>query len=102
MISLGSPCSWPVRPPISSLARRSRWTVDIRLCSESIFAGRAREGHMIGRKSAFALVLAAALTMGCADKSIKQMTTRPNPPDGGAADERRVVLFRVVVDVGDE
>jgi hypothetical protein len=57
---------------------------------------------MTGRKTAFALMLAAALAMGCADQSMKQMTTRPKPADGGAAAERRVVLFRAVVDVGDE
>src|SRR5262250_3398047 len=57
---------------------------------------------MIDRTLRFALALLVLLAMGCADKSIKQMTTRPKPPDGGAADERRVVLFRVVVDVGEE
>lgn len=46
-------------------------------------------------------MLVAALAIGCADQSIKQMTTRPNPTEGGG-DERRVVLFRVAVDVGDE
>ena len=56
---------------------------------------------MIGRKTGFTFALVAALAMGCADQSIKQMTTRPKPVEGGA-DERRVVLFRVVVDVGDE
>ena len=46
-------------------------------------------------------VFVAVLAMGCADQSIKQMTTRPKLAERGA-DERRVVLFRVVVDVGDE
>jgi len=57
---------------------------------------------MIGLRTALTVVLAAMVTMGCADKGIKQMTTRPKPPDGGSGDERRVVLFRAVIDVGEE
>ena len=57
---------------------------------------------MLRLRTRSALVFVAVLAMGCADQSIKQMTTRPKPAEGGAADERRVVLFRVVVDVGDE
>ena len=56
---------------------------------------------MIGQKTALTFVLVAALAMGCADQSIKQMTTRPKPAEG-AAEQRRVVLFRAVVDVGEE
>ncbi|HTS54038.1 MAG TPA: hypothetical protein VMH26_12255 [Burkholderiales bacterium] len=51
-----------------------------------------------------ALALIAALAAGCADQNIKQMTTRPKPGAGeaGSAAERRVVLFRAEVNVGDE
>ena len=59
---------------------------------------------MINQRTALALALIAALSAGCADPSAKQMTTRPQPgtSEGGAAAERRVVLFRAVVDVGGE
>ena len=59
---------------------------------------------MISQRTALALALVAALSAGCADQGAKQMTTRPKPgtSEGGDAAERRVVLFRAVVDVGGE
>lgn len=56
--------------------------------------------RMISRKTGFALVLVAALSAGCADQGAVQMTTKPTPAtgEGGRAGERRIVLFRAVVD----
>jgi len=50
----------------------------------------------------FALV--AILSAGCADQDIKQMTTRPRPGtgEGAGAPERKVVLFRVELNVDGE
>jgi hypothetical protein len=47
------------------------------------------------------LALVAVLSAGCADSGVKQMVTRPKPiaSDGANSAERRVVLFRAVVDI---
>ena len=47
------------------------------------------------------LVLVVAWSAGCADAGIKQMVAKPRPlaSDGTNSAERRVVLFRAVVDI---
>jgi hypothetical protein len=52
-------------------------------------------------RTGLVLALAALLSAGCAEQNIKQMVARPKPDtgEGGVAAERRVVLFRVAVDV---
>lgn len=52
-------------------------------------------------RTGLVLALVAVLSAGCADQGSKQMVTRPKPDtgEGGGAAERRVVLFRVAVDV---
>jgi hypothetical protein len=59
---------------------------------------------MISQRTGLALALVAALSAGCADQGAKQMATRPKPgaSEAGGAGERRVVLFRAVVDVAGE
>jgi len=56
---------------------------------------------MSSPRTGLALVLMAALSAGCADRGAVQMTTRPTPgaSQGAGAGERKVVLFRAVVDV---
>jgi len=59
---------------------------------------------MDSERTCLILALAAILLVGCSDQGIKQMTTRPaagtNQAGGGA--ERRVALFRVIIDVDGE
>ena len=59
---------------------------------------------MIRGSASLVLALVAALSTGCADQNVKQMVTRPKPDatEAGGAAERRVVLFRAVVDVDGE
>ena len=47
------------------------------------------------------LLLIATLSSGCADQDLKQMVVKPKPDAtaAGGAPERKVVLFRAVVDV---
>jgi hypothetical protein len=51
-----------------------------------------------------ALALVAVLSGGCADQGVKQMTTKPKAgaSEAGAAPERRVALFRVIIEVDGE
>jgi len=53
---------------------------------------------------ALALALVAVLSGGCADHGVKQMTTKPKlgTTEGAGGLERRVVLFRVELDVDGE
>jgi hypothetical protein len=52
-------------------------------------------------RTGLVLAFVGVLSAGCADQNIKQMVTRPKPGPGeaGGAAERKVVLFRVTVDV---
>ena len=56
---------------------------------------------MMRQSTRLILVLLAALSSGCADQNVKQMVAKPKPDAtaAGGAPERRVVLFRAVVDV---
>jgi len=56
---------------------------------------------MIRRGDALILVLLAAVSSGCVDQNVKQMVVRPKPDvtAAGGVLERKVVLFRAVVDV---
>jgi hypothetical protein len=56
---------------------------------------------MIRRSAGLILVLLAAVSSGCADQNVKQMVVKPKPDAtaAGGAPERKVVLFRAVVDV---
>jgi len=56
---------------------------------------------MIRRSAGLILVLLAAVSSGCADQNVKQMVAKPKPDAtaAGGAPERKVVLFRAVVDV---
>jgi len=52
-------------------------------------------------RSGSTLALVAVLSAGCADPGVKQMVAKPNPvaSDRANSAERRVVLFRAVVDI---
>jgi hypothetical protein len=54
----------------------------------------------ISRRTGWALGLAVALSAACADQGTRQLTTRPVPVagEGEGAAQRKVVLFRAVVD----
>jgi hypothetical protein len=54
------------------------------------------------RKSGWALALVVALSGGCADPGKDLLTKRPPPStaEGGAAAQRKVVLFRLLVEAG--
>jgi len=53
---------------------------------------------MTRRSAVSILVLVAVLAASCADPNAKQMTSRPKIGAAGAAAERKVVLFRAVID----
>jgi hypothetical protein len=52
-------------------------------------------------RSRLVLALVAVLVAGCADPGVKQMVAKPKPfaTEGANSAERRVVLFRAVVDI---
>ena len=52
-------------------------------------------------RSGLILALVALLSAGCADPGVKQMIAKPKPfaAEGANSAERRVVLFRAVVDI---
>ena len=59
-----------------------------------MFAKRLRSGSILA-------LVAAVLSAGCADPGVKQMVAKPAPftSEGANSAERRVVLFRAVVDI---
>ena len=54
----------------------------------------------LGRAAGLALALVATLTTSCADPRVVQMTSRPPVAASDGSSQRKVVLFRVVLDIG--